>query len=340
MQLYTDKKALSYDDVVLVPQYSTLGSRGDADTSVTIGPFMRSVPIISSNMDTITKAEMAIAMWRAGGIGALQRVGTRQHCLAQYREIKEAGADCIVSVGVGDDSKRLLDAYYADGARTVLVDVAHAHSSKMAEMLAWIKERYANLYVIAGNVAVADGAKFLEACGANAIKVGIGGGSICKTRVVTGHGYPNFSSIADCRAATRLPIIADGGIRNSGDMVKAFAAGANMVMIGSLLAGADETPGEIIYKGVSIPHKVYRGMASSEVLNDYRDATRTRPASEGVSTLVRTKGSTQAIIDELVGGIRSGMSYCDARTLREIHENALVAVQTVSGVREGSPHIL
>jgi len=163
--------------------------------------------------------------------------------------------------------------------------------------------------------------------------------SICKTRVVTGHGYPNFSSIADCYNATKLPIIADGGLRSSGDIVKAIAAGANFAMVGSLLAGSDETPGDIVLKD-GRGYKVYRGMASSEVLNDYRDVTRIRPASEGVSTLVPAKGPVQAIIRELTAGIRSGMSYCNARTLDEISTNAVVARQTGNGVQEGRPHIL
>lgn len=330
---------LSYDDVILIPQFSTLGSREEADTSYTLGSLVLRTPIISSNMDTITASRMAIAMSQAGGVGALQRVSPHDYLLEEYERVREAGGDCIVSVGVGEGSKALLAQYYDAGARHALVDVAHAHSSKMGEMLKWIREEYGDsLFVIAGNVATAAGASFLHEAGADAIKVGIGGGSICKTRVVTGHGYPNFSSILECSRATSLPVIADGGIRSSGDIVKALAAGASCVMLGSLLSGTDETPGEVIHRGK--PYKVYRGMASSEVLNDYRDATRTRPASEGVSTLVEAKGPIAPIISELTAGIRSGMSYCNARTLQQISSNALVGIQTRNGVVEGSPHIL
>ena len=339
MQFYNDKTALSYDDVILVPQYSSLMSRSDVDTSATLGNFTCKTPIISSNMDTVTDADMAIAMWQCGGLGALQRVKGLTHCLDSYRTVQRAECNAIVSVGANDDSRILLKHYYEFGARAVLVDVAHAHSIQMGKMLQWVRATYPDMFIIAGNVATASGARFLVSKGACAVKVGIGAGSACKTRIVTGHGYPSFSSIAECRAATSVPIIADGGLRSSGDIVKAFAAGANFVMLGSLFAGADETPGEFLCKD-GMPHKTYRGMASSEVLNDYRDVTRIRPAAEGVSTFVRAKGPVKLLVDELTAGLRSGMSYCNARTIDEIHKNALVAIQTTSGMQEGIPHIL
>ena len=180
------KELLSYDDVILVPQYSTLGSREDARTSCTLGPLKLATPIISSNMDTITTAPMAVAMWEAGGVGALQRVANSGELVRHFLDVGDHDAECIVSIGVGEQSKDLLVRYYDFGARVVLVDVAHAHSDKMVEMLGWIKETYNDhFFIIAGNVATGDGAQFLEAAGADAIKVGIGGGCFVPGTLIT-----------------------------------------------------------------------------------------------------------------------------------------------------------
>lgn len=360
-------KALSWDDVCLIPQFSNIISRSDPDTSVVLtGKCNRSpdvgvrlsTPIISANMDTITESKMAIAMWNAGGIGVLHRFMPLERQIQEYHEVRRAGAECFVSLGLSNVTTTIRQ-FYAVGAKKYVIDVAHGHCVRMKEVIQEVRAHAPDILIMAGNVATPEAVYDLAEWGADIIKVGIGGGSICKTRIVTGHGVPMFTSVMECSRAADLvnvQIVADGGIKNSGDIVKAFVAGADAVMIGSLLSGTDETPGEFelsesmknlaaSVNPLAIPNsakvKVYRGMASAEAQGDRQwGSNGVKVAPEGVSTYVQCKGPVEPIIQELTMGLKSGMSYCNARNLRQIWLNAKWREQSHSAYVEGTPHIL
>ncbi len=245
---------------------------------------------------------------------------------------KRANIPCIVgvSVGVGDDEKKRAEALYIEGARLFCVDVAHAHGKLVGKMIKHMKQEYSDSYIIAGNVATYAGSDYLVSVGADAVKVGIGAGSVCTTRQVTGFGVPQFTAIMEC-ARIDKPIIADGGIRTSGDAVKALAAGATMVMLGGMLAGTDEACG---YLGT------YRGMASAEARKDYFGETSEGRATEGVSISVKPKGPVARVIKEIVGGIKSGFSYAGARNLQEMQRKVRFMEVTQAVAKENTPHAL
>jgi IMP dehydrogenase len=225
------------------------------------------------------------------------------------------------------------------GAQVICVDVAHGHHAMMEGCLKTLKDKYADsVHVMAGNVATLEGFDALASWGADSIRVGIGGGSICSTRLVTGHGIPTFQSILDCaKTSYDVKIIADGGIKTTGDMVKAYAAGADFVIIGSMLAGTKETPGEVFFGQKGKKYKVYRGMASSAAQQDWRGKF---SAPEGVSTTVPFRGSVGPILQNFVGGIRSGLSYSGVRSLKELRCKASFVRQSNAGQIESSTHIM
>jgi IMP dehydrogenase len=253
------------------------------------------------------------------------------------------------AVGVKGDYMERTDKLLEAGTDTIVIDIAHGHSENAIEAIKSIKKAYPTCELIAGNVATAQGTKDLIEAGVDAVKVGVGSGSICITRIVTGSGVPQLTAIMECTKVAReydVPVIADGGIRNSGDITKALAAGAHTVMIGSLLAGTDESPGVSITKNGK-RYKIYRGMASfyaslgrkireegtlaiDEDLNDY--------VPEGVEALVEYKGSVIEIVRHLLGGLRSGFSYCGARNIDELHRNAEFIRMTTAGYIESMPH--
>ncbi len=325
-----NKTAYTFDDVILVPQFSTLRTRAEADTSYKFWKYDRSIPIITANMETITGADMAIAMWKLGGIGALHRFSTIAENVEDYNKVKSTNCDCLVSIGVNGDGRERAEALYKAGARMFVVDIAHGHSIMMKETIQWLRDKWADeICVIAGNVASALATQELIQWGADYVKVGVGPGSVCTTRVVTGHGYPAFSAIWEsCEWSNK--IIADGGMRSSGDIVKALAAGAACVMIGGMVSGTDETPGDLLEFADGKKVKIYKGSASY----DRGPAV----AKEGIETEVSYKGPVESVINELAGGIRSGMSYSNARTLKEL-SCAEIRLQTMAGYAEGLPHM-
>lgn len=343
------RQGLSYNDVLLVPRYSRVRSRGDVDLTTTIAPGITlRVPLLTANMDTVTGPAMAIAIDRLGGIGAIGRFDAPEDQARTVRTVTESGARCIGAIGVKDDVLYRGQLLLAAGAVALHLDVAHAHSEHAIEVAEACKRRWPEVPLIVGTIATYDAASDLFEAGADTVKVGIGAGSICTTRINTGAGVPQITAIMDvARArAERFPdryVIADGGAANSGDIVKALAAGADAYMGGSLFAGCDETPGELIeVDGTTFKH--YNGSTSSEEkirqLTRYADhKDETFPLHiEGVAAMVPARGPLAGVIDGLCAGIRSGLSYAGAFCIAELHEQAEFIQISSAGYQESQAH--
>lgn len=339
------REALTYDDVLLVPQYSDIESRKE----VSIGNWLDeerglwfNLPLIASPMDTVCEDQMAITIGKMGGLGIVHRYNTieRQCEIAQAvsQEIYNHKFGC--AIGITGDYLERAEALVEGGVKILCLDVAHGDHILMKKALITLREKLGNgPHLMAGNVATLEGVDHLADWGANSIRVGIGGGSICSTRIQTGHGVPSLDSVMECaRTFRNVAIIADGGIKNSGDIVKALAVGSDFAMLGSVLAGSSDTPGEVF---VSARHgdatKVYRGMASKDAQMDWRGKT---SSLEGISTTIPYKGNTSEIIDQLENGIRSGLSYSGVRSIQELWAKAKFIRQTSAGTRESDTHIL
>jgi IMP dehydrogenase len=251
------------------------------------------------------------------------------------------------AVGVGADAEQRLPLLERAGVDMVVVDTAHGHARSVADTVKLIKQKYPSMEVTAGNIATAAAAKDLAKAGVDAVKVGVGPGSICTTRVVSGAGMPQLTAIADCAAAlagSGVAVIADGGIKYSGDITKALAAGASAVMIGGILAGTEESPGEtVLFQGRT--YKVYRGMGSLGAMEKggrdrYFQAGQPIPklVPEGIEGRVPYKGTLSGVVYQLVGGVKSGMGYCGCRTIPELQQKATFIRQTLAGLREGHVH--
>ncbi|WP_413561436.1 guanosine monophosphate reductase [Bdellovibrio sp. HCB209] len=331
-------KGLTFDDVLIIPARSDVRSRRDPQlTTKVTRNFSMETPIISANMDMVTEYDMAFAMHQLGGMGILHRFLPIEDQADQARRLKEAGVKNIsASVGVGEEFKTRSKALVDAGVNIITIDIAHGHSVQMMETMKWLKDQYPKVDLIAGNMATPDAARDLIEAGADAIKVGIGPGSMCTTRIITGCGVPQLTAVALCAeiaSSYGVPVIADGGIRTSGDMVKAFAAGASTVMLGSMLSGTIETPGEI-----KNGKKQYRGMASRAAQDNWRGGVPEGMAPEGESTQVNVKGHVKDVIHEVTGGIRSGMSYINATSIAEIKEKALFMEMSSNGISESRAH--
>jgi len=333
---------LSYDDVLLIPKYSEVESR----TQVNIGSNLDKklhlkIPIISSPMDTITESKMALAMSKAGGIGIVHRYNEieEQVRIAAHVLYEDEDAKIGAAIGMTGDFETRALALKAIGVNILCIDVAHGHHIMMEKCLKTLKDRFGeDIHIMAGNIATPEGFDALASWGADSVRVGIGGGSICSTRVISGHGVPTFQSIMDCATSTYdTKIIADGGIKTSGDIVKSLAAGADFVIIGSLLAGTKETPGETFFSNSGKKYKVYRGMASANAQNNWRGKSST---PEGISTTVPYKGGVNTVLENLVGGIRSGLSYSGVRSLHELRSKATFIRQSSAAQSESATHIL
>lgn len=337
----------TFNDIFLVPQMTDCTTRSSLDTSSKIGSIDLGIPVISANMDTITGPDMAIAMHESGAVGAMHRFNTISEAVDDYKTVKRMGSDCFVSVGVNEDSIERARALHRVGARNFIIDIAHGHCTMMRHTLTVMRNTFGHgddIYIVAGNVATPEAVRDLASWGANCIKVGIGGGSCCSTRLITGHGVPMFSCLLKCCDAAdqldNVKIIADGGIKTSGDIVKCFAAGADYVMLGSMFSGVSETPGLETYVD-GVLYKSFRGMASTSAMIDRNNRDKaSMPVGEGVSTMVQSKGPVRKVLRELQSGIRSGMSYMNAHSIEEIPVVARWGVQTASGNHEGTPHIL
>jgi IMP dehydrogenase len=301
------------------------------------------LPIISSNMDTVTGSEMARAMFNSGAVGSLHRFSTIEDNVKQFLDSPNRS---IVSVGLGISELDRALALSNAGAFTILVDVAHGASMKVVQQVKDLRGILPeDTQIIVGNFATARSIKdFLYHLGnyrVDAWKVGIGGGSACLTRVVTGCGMPTLASVIDC-ASLGLPIIADGGMRNSGDIAKALAAGATTVMLGGMLAGTLETPGEVIWDQeggylLNTGHKKYRGSASTESY-EVQGKIASHRSYEGDSYLVPYKGPVKDILQQIEGGLRSSLSYVGANNLEEFRERATLVQITGQGFKENGSH--
>ncbi len=335
-------RGLTFDDVLLMPSRSDVRSRRDPalDSRLTKTISMR-VPLISANMDTVTEAAMAVAMSIEGGFGPIHRfmsiaAQAEQVATAKFSLSGLPGAVVGASIGVGDEARERALALLKAGVDVIVLDIAHGHSTQMIETLKWLKDTAPNVQTIAGNIAMPEAALELAEAGADAVKVGIGPGSMCTTRIITGCGVPQLTAIALCAQAIEgcdVPLIADGGLKTSGDIVKALAAGADSVMLGSMLSGCIETPGEII-----AGRKQYRGMASKAAQVSWRGGVPEGMAPEGESRSVAIKGHVRDAVLEICGGIRSGMSYLNASTVKEIRDKARFMEMTAAGAMESRAH--
>lgn len=365
---------LCFDDVLLVPQYSTIQSRSEIDLSSFLKNvnYRFNIPIISSPMDTVTESDMAYSMLKAGGLGVFHRYNTPSAQATMTSAFADdllnenhAGSRVIAAaIGVSGDYLDRAKKLYNTGVRIFCVDIAHGHHILMKNAIQNIRDYFGDtVHIMAGNVATLAGFDDLCRWGADSVRVGIGGGSICSTRIQTGHGVPTLQSVIDCSQseyAGTVQIIADGGIKNSGDIVKALAAGADFVMLGSLLSGTAETPGDIIEEKQSTPYayiaeqtstgeyeykessvtkkyKAYRGMASKEAQVNWRGY---QSSAEGISTTVEYKGPVADVLASLVKGIRSGLSYSGSRTIQEFHTKSKMIKQSSAGSVESNTHIL
>jgi len=308
--------ALGYDDVLLKPRFSDIVPREDVDLSTKISRNVRlGIPIVSSPMDTVTESEMAIALAELGGIGVIHRNMSIERQVKEVKAVKERGLIVGAAVGVFDEKrvKELINV----GADLIVIDAAHGHSRNVLESLR-IYKRLGDVDVVAGNIVTAEAAEDLISAGADGLRVGMGSGSICITREVSGVGVPQLSAVAwvsDVASNYGVPVIADGGVKRIGDIVKAIAAGADCVMLGSMLAGTDEAPGELIEKD-GFKFKRYRGMGSREVI--YRLDRYSKLVPEGVSSLIPYKGSVRKILKNIIGGLKSGFGYIGARSVDEV----------------------
>ena len=318
------RQGLTFDDVLLIPAESDV-LPADIDLHTQLPRRIRlNIPRMSAAMDTVTEYRMAIAIAREGGIGIIHKnmsIGATPDVLDRVHALVEAGVDVLN------------------------LDSAHGHTQNVLETVKRIKALYPEVQLIAGNVATAEGTRALIEAGADCVKVGIGPGSICTTRVVAGIGVPQITAVYDaaCVAAQYgVPIIADGGVKFSGDIVKAIAAGGSVVMIGSLLAGCEESPGDTeIYQGRQF--KTYRGMGSLAAMNHgskdrYFQESNKKLVPEGVEGRVPYKGSTSDTIYQLMGGLRAGMGYTGCHSIAELQQNAQFMQITAAGLRESHPH--
>jgi IMP dehydrogenase len=336
------REALTYDDVLLVPQYSDIESRSEVDISNDLGDEIKlDIPIISSPMDTVTETAMAMAMSQAGGLGVVHRYNTIEQQSDMIARAYYANCNNIaVAVGMGGDFLERAESAVGSGANVVCVDVAHGHHALMERTLKALKDRFGDsVHIMAGNVATREGFEALSSWGADSVRCNIGGGSICSTRIQTGHGVPGLQTIIDCASSSAsAKIIADGGIKNSGDIAKAIAAGADFVMLGSLLAGTNETPGTVVTDKSGSKFKIYRGMASRDAQRSWRGKLTSAP--EGVSTTVPYLGSVDSVLHDLAMGLRSGMSYSGSRTISEFQAKCKFVKQTNASQTESGTHIL
>lgn len=354
------RTGLTFDDVLLAPGPSdVLPAEVDTSTELVAGVQLQ-VPLVSAPMDTVTESELAAALAQLGGIGVIHRKLSIGWQADEVRRVKSTPAQssdaaqdrdgrllCAAATGIGPDMTERVEALVDADLDVLVVDSSHGHSSRVIQAIDDLKHHFPALPIIAGNVATADGARALIDVGADGIRVGVGPGSICTTRVVAGVGVPQVTAILDCTAVARahgVTVIADGGVRYSGDIVKALAAGASAVMLGSLFAATEESPGANIWQDGQL-YKSYRGMGSLGAIMEGSDRyeqphgrVTAKLVPEGVEGMVKCAGPLEDEVVQLVGGLRSGMGYVGAASVRELREKARFMRITSAGLRESHPH--
>ena len=352
---------LTYDDIQLVPQYSDIPSRTQINLHTLVSRRYGLLnPLVASPMDTVCGEEMAFKIFLMGGVGCIHRFMSieeqSQVVRSLYQRIYGEGfggpfeewgvmyddwhseinlIPIMAAIGVSESDKERAKSLVESGANILVIDVAHGHHKNVVDMIKWCKENLdSKVDIIAGNISTAQAAIDLEKAGADGLRVGIGGGSLCTTRIKTGFGVPNVSCLEEIIKVAKIPIMADGGIRTSGDIAKALALGASSVMLGSLLAGTEEAPGQIIETPKGL-YKRYRGSASLEtkVVNGQQVRN-----VEGESTTIPYKGGVKFIVNGLLDGVKSALSYGGARNLEEFKPKYVVV--TNSGINEAKPHLL
>lgn len=357
---------LTFDDVLLLPAYSDF-KREDINLSTNLTKRIKlSIPFVSSPMDTVTEAKLAISLAKLGGIGIIHRNLTVEKQASEVAKVKAHKLLVGAAVGAGAGFEERVKALVRAKADIIIVDSAHGFSKHVISAITFIKRNY-NVQVIAGNIATGDGAKTLIAKGVDGLRVGMGPGAICTTRIISGMGVPQITAILEtCKIAKKfkVPIIADGGIRFSGDIVKALAAGASTVMMGSFFATAQESPGnKVILKRENVPDrfksilmqrkkiyefKEYRGMGSYSSMKkgakikseeeyhgkNYKDKVL---IAEGVEGLVPVKGTVKELVEQAIGGIKSGMYYVGARDIQKLWKAKFIRI-TQASLQESHPH--
>ncbi len=344
------REALTFDDVLLKPQYSEVLPQETCLSSSVSKSLPLSIPILSAAMDSITEFSMARGMAVAGGLGVVHKNLTVNEQVSVVKQIKSQDASFAVgcAVGIGQQGWERADMLVEAGVDALVVDTAHGHSRLVLDTAEYLKKNYPEVTLIVGNIVSREAALCLAEIGVDAVKVGIGPGSICTTRIVSGVGVPQLTAIMDVVEALRgssVRIIADGGMRYSGDIVKALAAGAHCVMLGSMLAGTNETPGDIVHVHGQA-YKMYRGMGSQGAMEKgsaeryFQECNAKKFVPEGVEGLVPYKGSLDDVLYQILGGLRSGMGYLGARNLEELQKNAVFVRITHSGKTESHIHNL
>jgi len=343
------KEGLAFDDVLLVPQASgVLPYEVNLETFIT-AKIKIDIPIISAAMDMVTQSGLAIALGKVGGFGVIHRAQDISSQANEVLKAKKEGVQVGAAVGVGEDSLKRAEALLEAGVDVLFVDTAHGHSLKVVKKVAQFRKLFKDAQIVAGNIVTQDAARDLISAGTDGLKVGVGPGSICTTRVVAGVGVPQVTATVDVYNEAKrhdIPVITDGGLRYSGDIVKALASGASAVMLGSLLAETEEAPGEIMeHNGVKF--KKYRGMGSLGVMggngksNDryFQKAVEvSKIIPEGIEGEVPLKGKLEDVVYQLIGGVRSGLGYCGAKDIEELHQKARFIKVSKAGVVESHPH--
>ena len=343
------KEALTFDDVTLAPKYSEV-LPSDVDTSIKLTNNLKlKIPLLSSAMDTVTESKMAIAIAKAGGIGVIHRNLDIKKQILEIKKVKKERLIVGAAVGAGPAEFNRVKAILKENLNMIVVDTAHGHTKKVSEIIKYIKKnKDKKTALCAGNIATPEAAKFLLKLGVDIIKVGIGPGSICTTRLVAGIGVPQLSAILSVRNGIKnknVKIISDGGIKYSGDLAKAFAAGADAVMIGSLFAGTDEAPGKLIKRNGKL-FKSFRGMGSVGAMNKgsadryfqskHKDISKYVP--EGVEGFAKYKGKVSNIIYKLIGGLRSSMGYLGSKQIKYLRDKPQFVKITKAGFYESMVH--
>ena len=355
------KRALTYDDILLVPKYSEIESRSSINLATLVSRrygLLR--PYVASCMDTVCEYQMAIKMVELGGVGCIHRFMTVDKQCEQVSKVLEyitnnhmyeewgvmyddwhseiPDIPIMAAVGVSESDIERAKRLVSCGANIILIDVAHGHHINVKKTIKSLRETLpSKVDIIAGNISTEESAIDLCDWGVDGLRVGIGGGSLCTTRIQTGHGVPNITSIIDCVKGSKVPVMADGGIRSSGDIAKALSIGADCVMLGSLLAGTKESPGKIITKGDGILCKKYRGSASLETKSSHGQSIK---HVEGESTLIPYKGSVDIVIEKLTDGVKSALSYSGSNNIKTFQLKSEIVEITPSGMVESKPHLL